>query len=116
MAKLYIYRNLRTGGFSVRHLGKVIDRVQTAVLSNVTFRVNEAGRQRALREKQKNVHSFIVTSSISTDIHLFQWGLASLQEIRYNPYKGDCFTLNDAKIEEAQAVLLFGGKCFLITK
>ena len=59
-AKYYIYRNLRTGGFSVRHRGLVIDRLNTFVAEDVEFKVNEKGRQQVIKDHQKNVHAFVV--------------------------------------------------------
>jgi hypothetical protein len=67
--RVNVYRNLsrkyRTQtAWSVMALegsqkGKVIDRVAGAVLRDASFVVSEAGRQRVLREKQKNVHAFV---------------------------------------------------------
>jgi hypothetical protein len=39
--------------------GRVIDVVDAAVLTDVTFVVNEAGRQRVIRDKAKGVHAFV---------------------------------------------------------
>jgi hypothetical protein len=39
--------------------GKVVDIVDGAVLSEVVFLVSEAGRQRVLRDRVKNVHAFV---------------------------------------------------------
>lgn len=39
--------------------GRVIDVVDGVVLKNAIFVVREGGRQRVLREKQKNVHAFV---------------------------------------------------------
>lgn len=39
--------------------GRVIGVVDGAVLRNASFIVREGGRQRVLREKQKNVHAFV---------------------------------------------------------
>ena len=59
-AKYYIYRNLHTKGFSMRYKGKVIQRPFCFRAYNVSFKVNEKGRQRVIKERQKNVHTFIV--------------------------------------------------------
>jgi hypothetical protein len=40
--------------------GKVIDRRERVLLSDVEGKVSEAGRQRVLRERRKNVHAGIV--------------------------------------------------------
>lgn len=110
-AYLYIYRNLRTGGFSVRHKGLVIERIQEGVAFDAMFKVNEAGRQRVLAERQKNIHSFVVARGLARKTDRL---LDGLKEIYYNPYKQDCFTVDGAPIQHAQAVLLKGGKCYLL--
>lgn len=110
-AYLYIYRNLRTGGFSVRHRGLVIERISEGVALDVMFKVNEAGRQRVLAERQKNIHSFIVARGLARKTDRQPDGL---KEIYYNPYKQDCFTVDGKPIQRAEAVLLKGGKCYLL--
>ena len=67
MAADYIYRNLKTGGFSVMNRGLVVDHgdhyVITPHASNddeVRFVVRQSGRERVLHEGQKNVHAFVV--------------------------------------------------------
>lgn len=112
MAHLYIYRNLRTGGFSVRHLGKVICRIDTAVAVGVRFKVNLAGRNRVLWERQKNVHSFVVAASLNRITN----PMSNNHEIKYNPYLTDTFTINGKPIHHASSVLFLNGKCYLISQ
>lgn len=59
-AKIYVYRNLNQKCWSVKHGGVVIAHTPTAFMWDVEFRVNEAGRQRVLREGVKNVHAYAV--------------------------------------------------------
>lgn len=110
-AYLYIYRNLRTGGFSVRYKGLVIERIMEGVAFDVMFKVNEAGRQRVLAEGQKNIHSFVVACGLARKTSREPTGL---KEIYYNPYKQDCFTVDGVPIERASAVLFKHGKCYLL--
>ena len=72
--KCFIYRNLNDGCWSVKalegpHKGRVVYHAQAVTLSgdsryvsqdDIEFKVSEAGRQRVLREKRKNVHAGIV--------------------------------------------------------
>lgn len=58
--RVYVYRNLHNGLFSVWHAGKVLAHVPEIHLDNAEFRVRESGRQKVLREKKKNVHAFVV--------------------------------------------------------
>lgn len=114
-AKHYIYRNLRTGGFSVRHRGLVADRFHpddTSAAFGVSFKVNELGRQRVLHERQKNVHAFVVAEGYATCLPAQDEG--KYPEIKYNPYTRDCFTIYGAKIETAEIVLFARGKCYLV--
>jgi len=107
-----VYKNLhksRASGkniYSVRNKksGLVIDWVEQIELKNVIFKVNEAGRQRVLREKKKNVHSFIV-GQISKNL---QKKPLNSEQIYYNPYKTKYFiTLsNDKPIFKAKQVLI----------
>jgi hypothetical protein len=46
--------------------GKVIDIVDAVILKDVTFVVREGGRQRVLRDKQKNVHAFVQGDLVKT--------------------------------------------------
>jgi len=111
-AKYYIYRNLRTGGFSIKFRGKVIDRDDWFEATNVTFKVNEVSRQRVIFEKQKNVHAFVVA-----DRYLFTDTKVDNQKIiSYNPYKLAHFVCDGQKIENAKRVLFRHGKCYLLDK
>ncbi len=40
--------------------GRVIGYTESVNLEDVEFKVSEAGRQRLLREKRKNVHAFAI--------------------------------------------------------
>ena len=63
--KVFIYFNLHRKCFSVKALegakkGRVVAHVNDAIVYNPTFKVSEAGRQRVLRERKKNVHAGVV--------------------------------------------------------
>lgn len=53
-----VYRNRCLGCWSVLHQGRVVARVQSIVLEEVTFRVRAGGRLRAWQMGQRNVHAF----------------------------------------------------------
>ena len=65
-----VYRNLHRDCLSVQArvngAWRVVAHRDSVNLSNVTFKVSEAGRQRALREGRKNVHAFVVGSYVSS--------------------------------------------------
>lgn len=54
-----IYWNVRKKVFSVREKGLVTDHVESVYIDSPRFVVSEAGRQRVLKNKQKNVHAFV---------------------------------------------------------
>ena len=87
-AKYYIYRNLHTGGFSVKYRGIVLERITDFLAVNAVFKVSELGRQRVIKDKRKNVHAYIACDYYST---LPCTSREILREITYNPYKGNTF-------------------------
>lgn len=81
--KVKVYRNLHNGLFSVQHKGIVVAHVPEVHLNDASFVVNEAGRQKVLREKKKNVHAFVV----GTVDHNPERGVQQLPvDVTYNPY------------------------------
>lgn len=107
----YIYRNLhKANAFSVRHRGRVVDRLVHFVAHNVRFKVNEAGRLRVIAERHKNVHAFVCAESYApTDRSAL-----GLTRVSYNPYRGPTFTIDGEPIHEAQSVLFVNGQCYLL--
>lgn len=95
-AAFYTYRNLRTGGYSTQQRGRVVIREPGLWIRDARFQVSEAGRQRVIREAQKNVHAFVVSKErpeielandlVSEGIVLRPW-----LEMRYNPYEAGFF-------------------------
>jgi hypothetical protein len=84
--KVQVYRNLNKDCWSVRYQGKVIGHYETLALYDCTFHVQEAGRKRVLKEKQKNVHAYI-----KGEIVQITKGKATARRISYNPYKHGFF-------------------------
>ena len=104
--RVFVYFNLHKKVFSVKALegenkGRVIAHSEYLDLHNVTFKVSEAGRQRVLRERKKNVHAGVVGYWEDTQ-HPKGTLLHNLQckQITYNPYKYDSFVYIDAGIPE----------------
>lgn len=74
-----VYKNIRRKDFSIRQGGYVVARASKVVLKDVTFVVQEAGRQKVLKTGCKNVHAWVkgrVCGVRST------WGC---RRARYNP-------------------------------
>lgn len=92
MKKFRIYYNFHKKLFSVQEKvdgsWKVVEHVKDIYLRNVKFKVSEAGRQRVLKEKRKNVHAFMLGE---------RWpfipasSLRVFDEVSYNPYVGPNF-------------------------
>jgi len=103
-----VYRNLHRNCISVKQDGIVCCHAQNVVLYDATFVVGGKGRQRVLREKQKNVHAFIrgyVKDAKETLKQLdYRW-----PEITYNPYTCEHFKCvdNDKYVSRAQWVDLY---------
>jgi len=114
-AKYYLYRNLRTGGFSVKHRGRVCERANFIVMSDVEFRVSEVGRQRVINEKSKNVHAYMVADSYHLPASLFSWKQNKMIPVTYNPYEHDTFV--NAKtgepIHEAKYAIARNGRVWV---
>ena len=100
--RVQIYKNLHNGMWSIRCIRSklVIAHASYAVLSDVTFKVSEAGRQRVIREGKKNVHAFAegillgwVGQSFKNRIAQRQQTIFSLPhdgerfKVGYNPYR-----------------------------
>lgn len=67
MIKVFIYRNLNRSGhmYSIKSLegiskGKVIGYAPRMVVENAQLVVSQAGRERVLKQKRKNVHAGVV--------------------------------------------------------
>lgn len=94
-----IYKNLHNGLFSVKQGGLVVAHIESVLLSSVSFKVNEGGRERVIKEKKKNVHAFIVGHILnvnSTPVSLLR------RAITYNPYKYGYFYFKD---DNSKAIL-----------
>ena len=88
---IYVYRNLHKNGYSIKQQNKVVAHAKRLCIRDCEFVVNEYGRQRVLKEKQKNVHAFIkgyyTTSGMGTAADKNDLPV----EITYNPYKNTSF-------------------------
>lgn len=95
--KVFVYFNLHRKCFSIKALegkdkGRVVAHRDDVLLFDCTFKVSEAGRQRVLRERKKNVHAGVVGLWLDDEVNgthdrVLRYGSA----ITYNPYKYDSF-------------------------
>lgn len=117
-AKYYTYRNLNRGElFSTKHRGIVEGYSVMAVIHNASFQVSDAGRQRCLSTKKRNVHAFVVSNEMPQALckREFLPPMDELAEVKYNPYRADTFvnTRTGQPITEAQWVYLIDGRCYV---
>ena len=90
--RVYVYFNLHRKLWSVRaldgpHKGRVIAHKRGVVLQDVTPRVSQAGRERVLRERKKNVHAGLVGYWVPFNTPITE----HMVPITYNPYKYESF-------------------------
>ena len=114
--RVYVYRNLRTGHFSIAAVagtagrGRLIAHAQTVLLADAQFVVSAAGRERVRRRRQREVHAGAVGTRLAPDAdHVGSW-----ERVTYNPYLHDGFVLrsDSTPVNTASYVLMRGGKCF----
>lgn len=112
--RVEIYRNLHNGKLSIRDAKTkhVVGHADSVHLHYVHFKVSQAGRERVLREKKKNVHAVAIgtlgrvdgfTSFKGRDIdsYLYKYSLVKqgvdlsdtevVYDVTYNPYKYNQF-------------------------
>ena len=94
------YYNLRRHCFSIKALegpskGRVIGHADEVVLTDVAFKVSQAGRERVLKEQRKNVHAYVIGNY--ADIYNIKLKPGSWEEVRYNPYTTNCFFDNNRR-------------------
>ena len=76
--KVDIYRNLQKDCWSIRsreksNYGRVVKHVNWALLENAKFVVSQAGRNRVLKEKQKNVHAVVRGNLVDCKLEKAPW-------------------------------------------
>ena len=97
--KVFVYFNLHRKLFSVKALegdmkGRVIAHRQHVLLNDATFKVSEAGRQRVIRERRKNVHAGVSGTWFDDDDaqgRTSAFITINGSAIMYNPYKYSTF-------------------------
>ena len=109
--KVFVYWNLHKKVWSVKALqglqkGRVVAHRNNVMIENAEFRVSEAGRQRVLREKRKNVHAGVVGEWVDSPLQT----LESAHHVTYNPYKYNTFVwVNDkTPVHRADVVSMSG--------
>ena len=95
-----VYKNLHRNCWSVRQRGIVRFHTHAIVLKQCQFKVSEAGRQRVLREKRKNVHAFI------KGMVTRKGDRVKGDKVTYDPYKMSTFRKGGKPCHTLDAVVL----------
>ena len=109
--KVRVYFNLHRKQLSVQEKTpkgwRVWLHASKVTLKNVTFKVSEAGRQRVLRERKKNVHAFVEGDLVlltGSKIQPRVW-------VSYNPYRdiGKFYeVVSNKSIDKAKYAVIVG--------
>jgi hypothetical protein len=106
--KVAAYWNLHKNIFSIQsrekeNYGKVISHKDSVVIVLPKFVVRQAGREKVLKTKQKNVHAFVVGHML-LDNESFMFGAYDKPSlVYYNPHKYKQFVKADTKEEVLSA-------------
>lgn len=93
--RVQVYYNLHKSCWSIRDkkTRRVIDHLTALALCNCEFKVSEAGRQRVLRTKRKNVHAWVEGDYLGID-----WPASrKTSNVRYNPYQMGTFQASNGE-------------------
>ena len=114
-----IYRNLHNGLISIKSAssGLVLGHAKSVDIAWADFVVYEAGRQRVLRDKQKNVHAYVKGLLLNTSgfkpykgrsIGPVYGALDTIHKatvVSYNPYKAPHFVIKGTSDKVSKASL-----------
>lgn len=83
----------------------------TLVLTNVEFKVSKAGQERVRREKQKNVHAYVIGNYIGHEV----CNMENYELVYYNPFVTDTFVTveNNIPILKAEKCSFVNVKCYV---
>jgi len=114
-----IYRNLHNGLISIKSAssGLVLGHAQSVDIAWADFVVNEAGRQRVLKDRQKNVHAYVKGLLLNTrgfksykgrSLGPVYGALDTIHKVTivsYNPYKAPHFVIKGTSDKVSKASL-----------
>jgi hypothetical protein len=112
--RVMVYYNLHKHTFSVSYNGRVIAHADYVKLFDVEFRVRQGGRDKVLKDKRKNVHSFV----IGTLVDYCKYPCEDMPSepnnniVTYNPYKYNSFVMKDTEepVYKADIVKMINSK------
>lgn len=91
--RVRVYRNLNKKGvwYSIKQGDKVVAHGVDFSLCDCKTIVNQKGREKVIKEQQKNVHAFIEGYLYNTEITYKDLDFSKLNFLTYNPYKNSQF-------------------------
>ncbi|WP_052712074.1 hypothetical protein [Domibacillus indicus] len=111
--RVQVYRNVRKEVFSVLDgkTRRLIAHSEALVLANVEFKVSRAGQAQVRREKQKNVHAYVIGDYAGQE----GGSLEHYELVYYNPYTTETFVTleNHLPVLKAERCYLVNGKCYI---
>jgi hypothetical protein len=128
MKRIEAYYNLHKRCLSYRESGGKVNHASVVIISDATFSVQPAGREKVRREKRKNVHAYVrglpayirphfIPSAYDVEVEGSALEcLADHRKITYNPYKYESFVYADTEepVDSADWVLAIGRNIFEI--
>lgn len=97
--RVMVYYNLHKHTFSISYKSKVILHADYVKLSDVEFRIRQGGKEKVRKEKNKNVHAFVIGDLIE----YCQYPCKNIPEeptdniVTYDPYKYDSFVYKNTE-------------------
>jgi hypothetical protein len=112
-----VYRNIRKNLFSIqdKKTRRLIAYADSLFLTDIEMKIGKAGQLRARKERQKNIHAFIVGTFVESDHNKDLINCSNLKPVYYNPYETDTFINleNGDPVYKALSGYLTDGKCFV---
>ena len=102
-----VYFNLHKKVFSIRDKKTklVVAHAPHVNLQNVTFKVNQKGREKTIATKRKGVHAFVVGEFVSAEQSLS--AIEDLKSAYYNPYETQNFLAFNPKEKLSTATIAY---------
>lgn len=106
-----IYRCLVRKGvvYSVRQGGQVVGHTSSFMLKSCKFVMNQAGRKRAVRLQERNVHAYVEGFLVPREEVLLKFSY----KLTYNPFKNSKFEAGGREVDRGERVYTQEGKLYV---
>ena len=100
--RVKVYFNLHKKVWSILHMTpngwRLWGHSPRVILADVQWKVSEAGRQRVLRERRKNVHAFAIGTLLDNE-HAPD---GTYKDVKYSPYAGPYFCVDGKPVHASK--------------